>query len=164
MEQKINELTQRINSLSEMFNVLHQNVQFNITMIITVLAFAVTMAGAALVILAKFWVNKRVDEELGKIDERIKRIIEDNPQFYWATIKATPINNEIEINGLIGQENLTLDFPTQIQVQNKWGMDLNFEATINEKGSLVVKLKQYDPKVDGKEIVVGILWLRKIKQ
>jgi hypothetical protein len=164
MEQKINDLTQRINSLSELFNVLHQNVQFNITLIISVLAFAVTVTGAALVILAKFWVNKRVDEELGKFDERIKRIIEDNPQFYWATIKATPIKNEIEINGLIGQENLTLDFPTQIQVQNQWGMDLNFEATINEKGNLVVKLKNYDPKTDGMVISIGILWLRKRKQ
>lgn len=164
MEHKINELAQSVKALTEMFNVLQQNVQFTVNVILAVLGIAITIAGASLVVLAKYWVNKRVDEELSKIDERIKRTIEDNPQFYWATVKAPPVNNEIMITGLIGQETLTLDFPTKISVLDKFGIERDFQSFFNDKGALVIRLKHFDPRVDGNEVTVNILWLRKIRQ
>ncbi|WP_139489748.1 hypothetical protein [Brevibacillus dissolubilis] len=65
---QLQQLANQIEQLKDMLDLVQQNVQFNVTTVWTVLAFVVTAAGAALLILAKQWVHTKVEEEMIQIN------------------------------------------------------------------------------------------------
>ncbi|QEV91034.1 hypothetical protein F3129_06275 [Bacillus velezensis] len=80
---KINELEQKINSLSEMQQLIDSNVKFNIGTMWVVLSFVITAIGAALFFLAKSWFKSTIDKKereyllkLDKIKDDIKLELE----------------------------------------------------------------------------------------
>lgn len=72
-----------ISNLEKLISTIQANVYFTITIIVAILTLAVGIAGWALSVLAKKWVNERVESELNRIDERIKLQIERNYQLTW---------------------------------------------------------------------------------
>lgn len=73
-----------ISSLEKLITTIQSNVYFTITIIVALLALAVGLAGWALAILVKSRVDKKVEEELGIIEEKVKILLKENPQILWA--------------------------------------------------------------------------------
>lgn len=71
----IEEIKQQLDFLSEKIDLINANLQFNITTFLAVLALAIAIVGVALVLLVKNIVNKRVEEQLDKKIEEIKKSI-----------------------------------------------------------------------------------------
>lgn len=86
--------TYEIESLKDLISTIQSNVNFTITIVISVLAVSVAIAGIALFMLAQMWVNKRVDDEIHIIEDKMKSFSLKNPQILWARGKGVLISSE----------------------------------------------------------------------
>ncbi|MFL0197015.1 hypothetical protein ACJDU8_15820 [Clostridium sp. WILCCON 0269] len=84
MPEQMNELLQKVDSLEKQISLVQNNVNFSIGLIWTILGVVVAIIGLALYFLIKMWFNKRFDEEVLKIDNKIKKFVSENPQILYA--------------------------------------------------------------------------------
>lgn len=68
------ELVQHILSLDSKVNLVNQNVQFNISLMWAIFGVSIAIAGAALVILARTWVDKSVKRELNLVTTEVENL------------------------------------------------------------------------------------------
>lgn len=106
MDEKLNQISTKVEYLEKLFNLNQQNINFNINLTWTILATVVAIIGLALYFLAQMWVSKRVDAEMVKFKNiytaEMKSIIFNNPQILKFEIKVDPDKNgkvEIDIPG-----------------------------------------------------------------
>ena len=64
MQQQINDLITKVDYLEKLINTVQQNINFNIAIFIALLTLTAAIIGFALKILAKAWVEKKVENEL----------------------------------------------------------------------------------------------------
>lgn len=71
-EFEMQDITLKIDALSDKINLINQNVQFNVTVIWTMIGILVTVAGIVLYNLAQKWVEKAVNKKINAIKLELK--------------------------------------------------------------------------------------------
>ena len=165
---KSSEVALQIESLKDLIILIQNNVNHNFELLLAVLGITVAVAGAALGILARFWVNQRVDSELSKIKEELrlemKQLIKDNPQFHWAYgVHEAPESKELNI--ILGPKDSDYDlfFPTKLEITTQGSKKLDYDAEIRDGHILHIKLKNLDPKERIEHINWSIIWPNKTR-
>lgn len=74
MEDQIAEILQKLNAISEHFSLLQQNVDRSLATMWWALGFVVAAAGAALLVLARSWVDKAVKSKLKEMERDVEEI------------------------------------------------------------------------------------------
>jgi hypothetical protein len=152
----VKDYSKDIETLEKLYESLQQNVYFSIGTIIAILSVALVIAGWALSVLAKSWVNKRVDAELNIIDDRIRKIIKENPTIYYATGTVSSSNGEIVVTGL---KDFNSRYILSIEVWDQNGLHLEKVINHNDLGYLSIKC----PQLSSNNTVVhwAVTWIPK---
>lgn len=103
MSDQIKELLQKVDSLEKQISLVQNNVNFSLGLTWTILGVVVAIVGVALYFLAKTWVDKRVDAEIGKLRKKFKYKIDD----YNVIQKGSTIELEVKIP----EENINKNYP-----------------------------------------------------
>jgi hypothetical protein len=148
-----------ISSLEKLITTIQSNVYFTITIIVALLALAVGIAGWALAVLAKQWVNKRVNEEIGQIDKRIKQLIKENPNVLYASGSFSPLNDgEIIITGL---KDFNSNNILSVEVWTRDGLHLERIVDHNNKEHLSISCPQLNG--NSQQVSWAVTWIPTIK-
>lgn len=110
----IEKIQEQLEYLSDKIDLINNNLQFNINMFLAIIGVALVISGGALMILVKNIVNKRVNDELDKIDIRIENITRKIIREELEEFKKREVDNKIDksriINNCIAnQEGFVLD-------------------------------------------------------
>jgi phosphoserine aminotransferase len=163
-----------IETLEKLYESLQQNVYFSINIIIAILSVALVIAGWALSVLAKQWVDKRINQELDLIDKRIKEHINKNPQFYFASgnagtsridaeealklhgIKQMPNSVTLSSFKVHGLKNFSKEKLVSFEVIDSSGNLLDKEINIDNNGVITVTLHK---NIEG-QVSWTAVWLK----
>lgn len=122
----IDEIEKQLEYLSDKIDLINTNLQFNIATFLAILALAITITGMALVLLVKNIVNKKVEQELNKIDYRIKVFISKILMEELKEFKEKEVNCKIDKNSLINNTMANIKgFPLDATVANDLAKEIN---------------------------------------
>lgn len=88
-----------IEHLRDLITLVQTNVTFTLTIVVAILGVAIAAAGWALYVLARKWVDERVEKELNVIEEKVKSFSLNNPQFLWASSSGVLTSISMDANG-----------------------------------------------------------------
>ncbi|MEC1744097.1 hypothetical protein [Schinkia azotoformans] len=153
-----------IEFLRGLIETIQSDVQFTVNVSIAVLAVAITIAGWALSVLVRKWVNEKVDQELNK---RLINLLINNPPVFSASGSSNPdANKKIYLSEAIqGIEQLETNNVILLNVNpeqmtfDDFQRKLNAEIHRNENGVVEIEIPEYHQ--NNGLIHWKIVWLRK---
>ena len=174
------DFSSEISNLEKLITNIQSNVFFTIGTLIAIIALGIALGGWALKVLARKWVDEKVEQEITKIrndydnlkqelDSVILKKIEDNPQF---TYISGDVNNPIPIEGAIllrvsiKDLNVTMDFPNSVELTDENGRRVDYKLETNKKEDknetefTIYGLNGYDKKITGDKLKYKVMWAK----
>ncbi|KEF40390.1 hypothetical protein M670_00416 [Schinkia azotoformans MEV2011] len=153
-----------IDFLRGLIETIQSDVQFTVNVSIAVLAVAITIAGWALSVLVRKWVNEKVDQELNK---RLINLLKNNPPVFSASGSSNPdVNKKIYLSEAIqGIDQLESENVIMLNVNPEhltWNdIERKFSPKIlrNRDGVVEIEIPEYHE--NNGLIHWKIVWLRK---